>query len=111
MISVGNGACPERVTCHNAENGLCVLRVEACGQRVLVAIVERPAIITAGEFQAVASSRHPKRPLVKSAAGFVGLGADREGHEHECPERDVMVQVCPPSQGCPVNPRAMPAVV
>jgi len=40
----------ERVTYHNAENGFCVLRVKARGQRDLVAVVGHAASISAGEF-------------------------------------------------------------
>ena len=40
----------ERVTYHNAENGFCVLRVKARGQRDLVAVVGHAAAINAGEF-------------------------------------------------------------
>ena len=40
----------ERVTFHNAENGFCVLRVKARGQRDLVAVVGHAASINAGEF-------------------------------------------------------------
>jgi hypothetical protein len=40
----------ERVTFHNAENGFCVLRVKARGQRDLVTVVGHAAMITAGEF-------------------------------------------------------------
>src|SRR5690348_12770013 len=40
----------ERVTFHNAENGFCVLRVKARGQRELVTVVGHAAMITAGEF-------------------------------------------------------------
>ena len=40
----------ERVTYHNAENGFCVLRVKARGQRDLVAVVGHAAVINAGEF-------------------------------------------------------------
>jgi len=40
----------ERVTYHNAENGFCVLRVKARGQRDLVAVVGHAATINAGEF-------------------------------------------------------------
>jgi len=38
------------VTYHNAENGFCVLRVKARGQRDLVAVVGHAAAINAGEF-------------------------------------------------------------
>ena len=56
--AVGNRAAPtetlsglvERVTYHNAENGFCVLRVKARGQRDLVAVVGHAAAISAGEF-------------------------------------------------------------
>ena len=40
----------ERVTFHNPENGFCVLRVEARGQRDLITVVGHAALITAGEF-------------------------------------------------------------
>lgn len=40
----------ERVTYHNAENGFCVLRVKARGQRDLVTLVGHTATITAGEW-------------------------------------------------------------
>ena len=40
----------ERVTYHNPENGFCVLRVKARGQRDLVTVVGAAAAITAGEF-------------------------------------------------------------
>ena len=55
---MGNRAAPtealsglvERVTFHNAENGFCVLRVKARGQRDLVAVVGHAAAVNAGEF-------------------------------------------------------------
>jgi exodeoxyribonuclease V alpha subunit len=40
----------ERVTYHNAENGFCVLRVKARGQRDLVVVTGHAAVISAGEF-------------------------------------------------------------
>jgi hypothetical protein len=40
----------ERVTFHNPDNGFCVLRVKARGQRDLVTIVGHAPTITAGEF-------------------------------------------------------------
>src|SRR6267154_1762901 len=40
----------ERVTFHNLENGFCVLRVKARGQRDLVTVVGHAATISAGEF-------------------------------------------------------------
>jgi exodeoxyribonuclease V alpha subunit len=40
----------ERVTFHNPENGFCVLRVKARGQRELVTVVGHAAMIAAGEF-------------------------------------------------------------
>ena len=44
------GGLVERVTFHNAENGFCVLRVKARGQRDLVTVVGAAAAISAGEF-------------------------------------------------------------
>ena len=40
----------DRVTFHNPENGFCVLRVKARGQRDLVTLVGHAAMISAGEF-------------------------------------------------------------
>ena len=40
----------ERVTYHNEENGFCVLRIKARGQRDLVTLVGHTAAITAGEW-------------------------------------------------------------
>src|ERR1051325_2633148 len=40
----------ERVTFHNAENGFCVLRAKARGQRELVTLVGHSATIAAGEW-------------------------------------------------------------
>jgi exodeoxyribonuclease V alpha subunit len=40
----------ERVTFHNEENGFCVLRVKARGQRDLITVLGHAAIIAAGEF-------------------------------------------------------------
>jgi exodeoxyribonuclease V alpha subunit len=40
----------ERVTFHNAENGFCVLRLKARGQRDLITLVGHTATISAGEF-------------------------------------------------------------
>src|SRR5438552_10085937 len=40
----------DRVTFHNSDNGFCVLRVKARGQRDLIALVGHAAMISAGEF-------------------------------------------------------------
>src|SRR5437660_6920840 len=40
----------ERVTFHNDENGFCVLRVKARGQRDLITVIGHAAMISAGEF-------------------------------------------------------------
>ncbi len=40
----------ERVTFHNEENGFCVLRVKARGQRDLITVTGHAAMIAAGEF-------------------------------------------------------------
>jgi exodeoxyribonuclease V alpha subunit len=40
----------ERVTSHNAENGFCVLRVKARGQRDLITVLGHAAMISTGEF-------------------------------------------------------------
>ena len=40
----------ERITFHNPDNGFCVLRVKARGQRDLITVVGHAALISAGEF-------------------------------------------------------------
>ena len=40
----------DRVTFHNSENGFCVLRVKARGQRDVITVVGHAAMISAGEF-------------------------------------------------------------
>jgi exodeoxyribonuclease V alpha subunit len=40
----------DRVTFHNSENGFCVLRIKARGQRDLITLVGHAAMISAGEF-------------------------------------------------------------
>src|SRR5438045_6822536 len=40
----------ERVTFHNEENGFCVLRVKARGQRDLITVLGHAVMISAGEF-------------------------------------------------------------
>jgi exodeoxyribonuclease V alpha subunit len=40
----------ERVTFHNDENGFCVLRIKARGQRDLITVLGHAARISAGEF-------------------------------------------------------------
>src|ERR1700719_2798514 len=40
----------ERVTYHNSENGFCVLRVKARGNRDMVTVVSHAAAIAAGEW-------------------------------------------------------------
>jgi exodeoxyribonuclease V alpha subunit len=40
----------ERVTFHNAENGFCVLRIKARGERDLITVLGHAAMISAGEF-------------------------------------------------------------
>lgn len=47
----------ERVTVHNPDNGFCVLRVTARGQREFVTIAGHAASITAGEYIQVAGRR------------------------------------------------------
>ena len=39
----------ERVTFHNEENGFCVLRLKARGQRNLITVIGHAAMISAGE--------------------------------------------------------------
>ena len=40
----------ERVTFHNADNGFCVLRIQARGHRDLITVIGHAAVIAAGEW-------------------------------------------------------------
>jgi exodeoxyribonuclease V alpha subunit len=40
----------DRVTFHNSENGFCVLRVKARGQRDVITVIGHAAMVSAGEF-------------------------------------------------------------
>jgi hypothetical protein len=59
----------ERVTYQNAENGFCVLRVKARGERELVTLVGHAAAISAGEWVTAsgncAMSAHVVEPFIR----------------------------------------------
>jgi len=62
----------ERVTFHNPDNGFCVLRVKARGQRDLVTVVGHAALISAGEFvQAVGSWTNDREHGLQFRAPFL----------------------------------------
>ena len=53
----------ERVTFHNEENGFCVLRVKARGQRDLITVLGHAAMIAAGEFVQATAARWCSRRI------------------------------------------------
>ena len=58
----------DRVTFHNAENGFCVLRVKARGQRDLITVVGHATMISAGELAGpCAFPRQLRRGLIEAA--------------------------------------------
>jgi exodeoxyribonuclease V alpha subunit len=62
----------DRVTFHNSENGFCVLRVNARGQRDLITVVGHAAMISAGEFvQASGSWINDRTHRVQFRASFL----------------------------------------
>jgi exodeoxyribonuclease V alpha subunit len=62
----------ERVTFHNEENGFCVLRVKARGQRDLITVLGHAAMISAGEFvQASGSWINDRTHGVQFRASFL----------------------------------------
>ena len=62
----------DRVTFHNSENGFCVLRVKARGQRDLITLVGHAAMLTAGEFvQASGSWINDRTHGVQFRASFL----------------------------------------
>src|SRR6267143_1168183 len=66
----------ERVTFHNEENGFCVLRVKARGQRDLITVLGHAAMIAAGEFvQASGSWINDRTHGVQLRASFLKAAA------------------------------------
>src|ERR1700755_2617777 len=62
----------DRVTFHNAENGFCVLRVKARGQRDPISVIGHAAMISAGEFvQASGSWINDRTHGVQFRASFL----------------------------------------
>src|SRR3974390_1640875 len=62
----------DRATFHNAENGFCVLRVKARGERDLITLVGHAAMISAGEFvQASGSWINDRTHGVQFRASFL----------------------------------------
>ena len=62
----------DRVTFHNSDNGFCVLRVKARGQRDLITLVGHAAMISAGEFvQASGSWVNARTHGVQFRASFL----------------------------------------
>jgi exodeoxyribonuclease V alpha subunit len=62
----------DRVTFHNSENGFCVLRVKARGQRDLITVLGHAAMISAGEFvQASGSWINDRTHGVQFRASFL----------------------------------------
>ena len=62
----------DRVTFHNPENGFCVLRVKARGQRDLITVIGHAAMISAGEFvQASGSWINDRTHGVQFRASFL----------------------------------------
>jgi len=66
----------ERVTFHNEENGFCVLRVKARGQRDLITVLGHAAMISAGEFvQASGAWVNDRTHGVQFKASFLKVAA------------------------------------
>src|SRR5215471_8967967 len=66
----------DRVTFHNSDNGFCVLRVKARGQRDLITLVGHAAMISAGEFVQASGSRINNRTHgVQFKASFLKAAA------------------------------------
>jgi hypothetical protein len=62
----------DRVTFHKSENGFCVLRVKARGQRDLITVIGHAAMISAGEFiQASGSWVNDRTHGVQFRASFL----------------------------------------
>ena len=64
----------ERVTFHNPDNGFCVLRIKARGQRELITVVGHAATVTAGEFVQMSGA------WVKAASQSTAPRVPPQGH-------------------------------
>ena len=64
----------DRVTFQNSENGFCVLRVKARGQRDLITLVGHAAMISAGEFVQASGSWVNDRTPMPSMPGLSPAG-------------------------------------
>jgi hypothetical protein len=69
----------DRVTFHNSENGFCVLRIKARGQRDLITLVGHAAMISAGEF-------------VQASGSWINRPHSR------CPVQRLVPQGCPANE-------------
>src|SRR2546423_11541447 len=70
----------ERVTFHNEENGFCVLRVKARGQRDLITVLGHAAAISAGEFvQASGAWANDRIHGVQFRSSFLNAAAPTTG--------------------------------
>src|SRR5215475_8679015 len=66
----------DRVTFHNSDNGFCVLRVKARGQRDLITVLGHAAMISAGEFvQASGTWVNDRTHGVQFKASFLKVAA------------------------------------
>jgi hypothetical protein len=61
----------DRVTFHNSENGFCVLRVKARGQRDLITVIGHAAMISADEFVQASGSWINRTHGVQFRASFL----------------------------------------
>ena len=74
----------ERVTFHNEENGFCVLRVKARGQRELITVLGHAATISAGEFvQASGGWINDRTHGVQFRASFLKVAAPSIWARHD----------------------------
>ena len=63
----------ERVTFHNEENGFCVLRVKARGQRDLITVLGHAAMISAGEFVPATRSCRSKTTTTRKSTTAISV--------------------------------------
>ena len=75
----------ERVTFHNDENGFCVLRVKARGQRDLITVLGHAAMIAAGEFVQASGTWVNDRTAWRPIQSLIpqGRGADDDRRDRK----------------------------
>ena len=96
----------DRVTFHNPDNGFCVLRVKARGQRDQITVLGHAAMISAGEFvQASGTWVNDRTHGVQFRASFLKVTAPTTVEGIEKREWHVRMRIAKSVRRWPCGPR------